>query len=108
MNSSAKKKSAPLIVSILRKAQCKCSEPYGNGALNVCVCIICIQYTSVHFLLSIYIFVLHFHLLLENTWLDFNQTWQESSLGVGDSNLFKWYLWPTWGPKGRGPKGQSM
>ena len=32
---------------------------------------------------------LHFHLLLENAWLDFNQTWQESSLGVGDSKLFK-------------------
>ena len=33
--------------------------------------------------------LLHFHLLLENAWLDFNQTWQESSLGVGDSKLFK-------------------
>ena len=32
---------------------------------------------------------LHFHLLLENAWLDFNQTWQESSLGVGDAKLFK-------------------
>ena len=32
---------------------------------------------------------LHFHLLLENAWLDFNQTWQKSSLGVGDSKLFK-------------------
>ena len=32
---------------------------------------------------------LHFHLLLENACLDFNQTWQESSLGVGDSKLFK-------------------
>ena len=32
---------------------------------------------------------LHFHLLLENAWLDFNQTWQESSLGVGDSKLSK-------------------
>ena len=32
---------------------------------------------------------LHFHLLLENTWLDINQTWQGSSLGVGDSKLFK-------------------
>ena len=34
---------------------------------------------------------LHFHLLLENAWLDFNQTWQELSLGVGDSKLSKWY-----------------
>ena len=51
---------------------------------------------------------LHFHLLLENAWLDFNQTWQESSLGVGDSKLFKSYVWPPWGPRGRAPKGQTM
>ena len=50
---------------------------------------------------------LHFHLLLENAWLDFNQTWQESSLGVGDSKLFKSYVWPPWGPRGRPPKGQN-
>ena len=50
---------------------------------------------------------LHFHLLLENAWLDFNQTWQESSLGVGDSKLFKQYVWPPWGPRGRAPKGQN-
>ena len=36
---------------------------------------------------------LHFHLLLENAWLDVNQTWQESFLGVGDSKLFKSYVW---------------
>ena len=47
---------------------------------------------------------LHFHLLLENAWLDFNQTWQESSLGVGDSKLFKSYVWPH-GGQGEGPKG---
>ena len=50
---------------------------------------------------------LHFHLLLENAWLDFNQTWQESSLGVGDSKLFKSYVWPPWGPRGRAPKGEN-
>ena len=50
---------------------------------------------------------LHFHLLLENAWLDFNQTWQESSLGVGDSKLFKSYVWPPLGPRGRAPKGQN-
>ena len=38
---------------------------------------------------------LHFH-LLENTWSDFSQTWQES----WDSKLFKWYTWPPWGPGG--------
>ena len=49
---------------------------------------------------------LHFH-LLTNAWLHFNQTWQESSLGVGDSKLFKSYVWPPWGPRGRAPKGQN-
>ena len=32
------------------------------------------------------------HLLFENAWSDFNQTWQESSLGAGDSKLFIWYM----------------
>ena len=59
----------------------------------------CRPFSSVNFL--------HFHLLLENAWLDFNQTWQESSLGVGDSMLFKSYVWPPWGPRGRAPKGQN-
>ena len=40
---------------------------------------------------------LHFHLLLENAWLDFNQTWQESSLGV--------VCVAPMGAQGEGPKG---
>ena len=45
------------------------------------------------------------HLLLEEMpWLDFNQTWQESSSGAGDSKVFIWYMWPPWGPGG-GPQG---
>ena len=32
---------------------------------------------------------LHFHLLLQNHWTNFNQTWHKASLGVGDSSLFK-------------------
>ena len=48
---------------------------------------------------------LHFHLLLENAWLDFNQTWQESSLGVGDSKLFKIVCVVPMGAQGEGPKG---
>ena len=49
------------------------------------------------------------HLLLErNAWLDFNQTWQESSSGAGDSKVFIWYMWPQWGPRGRAPKGQNF
>ena len=46
-----------------------------------------------------------FHLLFENAWLDFNQTWQESSLGAGDSKLFIWYMWLLWGGPGGGPQG---
>jgi hypothetical protein len=32
---------------------------------------------------------LHFWLLLENRWTNFNQTWHKSSLGEGNSSLFK-------------------
>ena len=31
----------------------------------------------------------HFHLLLQNDWANFNQTWHKVSLGEGDSSLFK-------------------
>jgi hypothetical protein len=34
--------------------------------------------------------LLHFQLLLQNNWANFNQTWHKSSLGGGDlSSLFK-------------------
>ena len=32
----------------------------------------------------------HFHLLLQNQWANFNQTWHKASSGKGDSSLFKW------------------
>ena len=32
----------------------------------------------------------HFHLLLQNHWANFNQTWHKASLGEGDSSLIKW------------------
>ena len=32
----------------------------------------------------------HFHLLLQNHWANFNQTWRKASLGKGDWSLFKW------------------
>ena len=32
----------------------------------------------------------HFHHLLQNHWVNFNQTWHKASLGKGDSSLFKW------------------
>jgi hypothetical protein len=33
--------------------------------------------------------LLHFRLLLQNRWANFNQIWHKSSLGEGDSSLFK-------------------
>jgi hypothetical protein len=33
--------------------------------------------------------VIHFRLLLQNAWANFNHTWHKSSLGGGDSSLFK-------------------
>ena len=32
----------------------------------------------------------HFHLLLQNHWANFNQTWHKVSLVKWDSSLFKW------------------
>ena len=32
----------------------------------------------------------YFHVLLQNHWVNFNQTWRIASLGEGDSSLFKW------------------
>ena len=48
---------------------------------------------------------LHFHLLLENAWLDFNQTWQESFLEVGDSKVVQIVCVAPMGAQGEGPKG---
>ena len=31
----------------------------------------------------------HFHLLLQNHWVSFNQTWHNASFGEGNSSLFK-------------------
>ena len=36
----------------------------------------------------------HFHLLLQNHWANFKQTWYKVSLGEGDSSLFKWRATP--------------
>ena len=35
----------------------------------------------------------HFHLLLQNHWTTFNQSWHKASLGKGDSCLFKCSTW---------------
>ena len=39
-----------------------------------------------------------FHLLLQNHWANFNQTWHKVALGEGDSSLSKWRTTPF--PKG--------
>ena len=36
----------------------------------------------------------HFHLLLQNHWANFNQTWHKASLSEGDLILFKWRARP--------------
>ena len=36
----------------------------------------------------------HFYLLLQNHWVNFNQTWHKAPLGEGDSSLFKWRALP--------------
>ena len=41
-----------------------------------------------------------------NAWLDFNQTWQESSLGAGDSKVFIYVA--TMGAQGEGPQGPKL
>ena len=41
----------------------------------------------------------HFHLLLQNHWVNFDQTWQKVSLGEEDFSLFKLRVTPF--PKGR-------
>jgi hypothetical protein len=43
--------------------------------------------------------LLHFQLLLQNRWANFNQSWHKSSLGKEDSELYKWRTPPF--PKGR-------
>jgi hypothetical protein len=43
--------------------------------------------------------LLHFQLLLQNRWANFNQSWHKSSLGKEDSELYKWRTTPF--PKGR-------
>ena len=50
---------------------------------------------------------LHFHLLLQNRWADFNQTWWGSSFGGRDPKLFMGSMWPPGGPRGRAPKGKK-
>ena len=44
----------------------------------------------VFFVLGFVVNFWHFHLLIQNHLANFNQTWHNTSLGEGDSSLFKW------------------
>ena len=44
------------------------------------------------------------HLLLQNQWVDFSQTWWGSSSGGRDQRLFMWSMLPPEGPRGRVPQ----
>ena len=48
----------------------------------------------------------HFHLLLQNQLVDFNQTWWGSSLEGRDQKLFIQSMWPPGVPRGRVPQGE--
>ena len=48
----------------------------------------------------------HFHFLLLNQRVDFNQTRWGSSSGGRDQMLFIWSMWPPGGPGGGSPKGK--
>jgi hypothetical protein len=54
-----------------------------SGRLSVCLAVrpsVCLSVCK----------LLHFRLLLQNHWANFNQTRHKSSLGGGDSSFFKW------------------
>jgi hypothetical protein len=40
----------------------------------------------------LFVRLLHFQLLLQNHWANFNQSWHKWSLGKGDSELYKWRI----------------
>ena len=51
---------------------------------------ICPLSVVVFVVVGVIVYFSHFHLLLQNNWANFNQTWHNPSLGEGDSGLFKW------------------
>ena len=64
------------------KAQVSFSDHLSSVVcLSVCL--------SVHLSVRPSVNFSHFHLLLQNHWANFNQTWHKASLGEGDSSLFK-------------------
>ena len=47
------------------------------------------QNSSVAVVVVVVVNFSHFHVLLQNHWANFNQTWHKTSLGEGNSSLFK-------------------
>ena len=66
------------------KAQLSFSDPnfYDCPSLSLSSCV------------GVVINFSHIHLLLQNHWANFNQTWHKASLSEGDSSLFKWKATP--------------
>ena len=60
-----------------RKAQVSFSDQICPLSVVVIVVVVVVNFS-------------HFHLLLQNQWAHFNQSWHKSSLGEGESSLFKW------------------
>ena len=67
------------ILSNIEKTKKCFSSPYHN--LSVVVVDFVVIVVVVHFS--------HFHLLFQNHWINFNQTWHKTSLSEGDSSFFK-------------------
>ena len=72
------------ILSNIEKTKKCFSSPYHN--LSVVVVDFVVIVVVVHFS--------HFHLLFQNHWINFNQTWHKTSLSEGDSSFFKWRARP--------------
>ena len=66
---------------LLSSPEPKAQVSFSDNNLSVVSCCCCFRRRR-----NLY---LHFHLLLQNHWASFNQTWHNSSFGEGDSNLFK-------------------
>ena len=57
-----------------------------NSAFLIKICPLCVIVIVVGVVVENFS---HFHLLLKNHWVNFNQTWHKAFLGEGDLNLLK-------------------
>ena len=65
--------------NVFSSPELKAQVSYSDCPLSVVSLSVCLSVCK----------LLHFRLLLQNHWANFNQTWHKSSLGGGDSSLFK-------------------